>query len=93
MPQLIAILAVVYGLYSCNNDTDSDGLLKCDRYEEVDVNVYFYFEDNSRDYYLGTVTDASAYAALARKYAYEKSIENSAWSYICIATDGKHRIC
>ena len=92
MPQLIAILAVVYGLYSRNSDTDSDGLLKYDRYEEVDVNVYFYFEDNSQDYYLGTVTGASACGGLARSYAYDKSVENSAWSYICITTDGKHKI-
>ena len=49
MPQLIAILAVIYGLYSCNSDTDSNGLLKYDRYEAVDVNAYFYFEDNSQD--------------------------------------------
>ena len=92
MPQLIAIVAVVYGLYSRNSDTDSDGLLKYDRYEEVDVNVHFYFEDNSKDYYLGTVTGASACGGLARNYAYEKSVENSGWSYICITTDGKHKI-
>ena len=67
-------------------------LIEYDRYEEVDMNVYFYFEDNSRDYYLGTVTGASVYGGLTRSYAYQKSVENSAWSYICITTDGKHKI-
>ena len=79
-------------IYGCGGDTDSRGLLKLDRYEEVDVNVYFYFEDSNKDYFLGQVRGASACGSMARGYAYDKSVQNTNWSYICITTDGKHKI-
>ena len=92
MPQLIILILAVYGLYSCSSDVDSDGLLKLDRYEEVEVNVIFYFENRAQDYFLGTVMGASRCGSVARSYAYEKNVENTDWSYICITTDGQHKI-
>ncbi len=95
MGQIIGIALLVFLIYQCSgigSDTDSDGLLKLDRYEEVDVNVYFYFEGSNQDYYLGETRGASSCGRKARGYAYEKNVQNTDWSYICITTDGKHKI-
>jgi|TARA_B110000483_G_scaffold77522_2_gene96563 hypothetical protein len=91
--RLIIVLALIgYVIFRYSSDVDSDGYLKLDRYEKVDVDVYFYFQNSPQEYYLDTVTGTSNCGDVAYSYAYEKRVQSTRWSYICITTDGLHEI-
>ena len=95
---LIVLLGIGYWVYQTFiSDTDSDGLLKLDRYEEKTVDIWLYFPDG-REYMIGTVEGASACGARAWSYAAEKGGGRTDydWSYVCCTVeDGsrcKHKI-
>lgn len=90
--KLLALVLLAYVVFRCSSDVDSNGYLKLDRYEKVEVDVYFYFQNSSKEYYLDTVTGTSSCGDVAYSYAYEKRVQNTRWSYICITTDGLHEI-
>ena len=85
-------LVLLAALFSLIGGCSDDGLLPFDEYENVDVEVWFYFEANKKDYFLGTVRGASACGRVARNYARAKKVEKTKWSYICMTTDGTHQI-
>jgi hypothetical protein len=61
----------------------SGASLPLSSYEDVDVNVYFYFP-NDKEVSLGQEHGASACGAAANAYAREKNMSRSdGWSYIC----------
>jgi len=95
---LIIWVLVGYWVYQTFiSDTDSDGLLKLDSYEDRVVDVWFSFPNGSQ-YMIGTVKGASACGSLAWSYAAEKGEgkTNYDWSYVCCTVeDGsrcKHKI-
>lgn len=58
------------------------GLLPISKYEDVNVNVYFYDSDN-KEIYLGEMKGASACQSATYSYARQHNIDSSDWSYIC----------
>ena len=58
------------------------GLLPLSQYENVDVNVYFYYP-NDKEVHLGRVRGASSCSALALNYASTHNVSGSDWTYIC----------
>ena len=57
--------------------------LPFERYDDIDVNVYFYFEDD-REVYLGQTHGASSCGRLAYSYASQQDLSrNDDWTYIC----------
>ena len=95
---LIIIAIVGYWLYQTFiSDTDSDGLLKLDRYEDKTVDVWFSFPDGS-EYMIGTVKGASACGSVAWSFAAEKGKGRTDynWSYVCCTVENgsrcKHKI-
>ena len=96
--QIVVIIIIGYWLFQTFiSDTDSDGLLKLDEYENRTVDVWFYFPDGS-EYMIGTVEGASACGDRAWSFAAEKGGGRTDydWSYICCTVeDGsrcKHKI-
>ena len=84
MKKLITTLcltgAVVLGVTACD---DSDGLLPLSEYENVDVNVYFYFP-NDKEVFLGRTRGASSCGDMSYSYARQKNLgRDDKWSYIC----------
>ena len=62
---------------------DSDGLLPLSEYENVDVNVYFYFPNN-KEIHLGRTRGARSCGNISYSYARQKDLSrNDGWSYIC----------
>lgn len=60
-------------------------ILPLSKYEDVDVNVYFYSPSPSeREVFLGSARGASSCGAIAYAFAREKGLNRSDdWSYIC----------
>lgn len=79
MKKLIATLflsiAMLLGIIGCD-----DGSLPLSKYENVDVNVYFYFSDN-REIFLGKTRGAQSCGQMSQSYARRKNVDG--WSYIC----------
>ena len=51
---------------------------------DTQYNVYFWFEDGSKQYHLGVVDSLDACGAVANKYARSKNLTKSDdWGYIC----------
>lgn len=82
------VLAFVL-LSGCGNN---NGMLPLDEYENVDVEVWFYFERDNTGTYLGVTHGASRCGSMARAFAYTEEVDRTDWSYICVTTDGKHKI-
>lgn len=90
MQLLIVIAVAVVSVYYCTGGkygTDQifgpPDELPFSRYDDVDVNVYFYFPDD-REVYLGEVRGASACGSIAHNYAIQANLNrNHQWSYIC----------
>lgn len=62
--------------------------LPLSRYDDVDVNVYFYFPDGY-EVYLGKTKGASSCGSFAYAYAEEKKLaRNNEWSYVCCTIEG-----
>lgn len=75
--QLVCAVSIL-ALAGCGDDS-----LSLSEYDDVDVNVYFYFP-NDREVSLGKVRGASACGDVAYSYAREKNLSRSdRWSYIC----------
>ena len=65
-------------LFGCD-----DGTLPLSEYEDVDVNVHFYFP-NGNEEYLGSTRGASSCGRMSYSYAQSKDLKSSGdWSYIC----------
>lgn len=87
---LILMGTVVFGIYLFTGGSwGTDKIfgppetLPFTRYDEVDVNVYFYFPDGS-ELYLGETKGSSSCGSMAHAYAYEKGLDsNHNWSYVC----------
>ena len=74
-----AILCSASLFVACSGD-DS---LPFSEYDNIDVNVYFYFPDD-REVYLGETRGASSCGDIAYSYAESKNLSRSdKWSYIC----------
>lgn len=90
MPYLIIIAIVVFGVYKCTGgDFGTDKIfgppdtLPLSRYDDVEVNVYFYFP-GGREAFLGETKGASSCGSMARSYAARNDMSrNREWSYIC----------
>tara|TARA_E500000331_G_C16954829_1_gene582189 strand:- start:18 stop:314 length:297 start_codon:yes stop_codon:yes gene_type:complete len=77
---LCLTIALLLGTTACD---DSDGLLPLSEYENVDVNVYFYFPNN-KEIFLGRTKGASSCGNKSYSYARQKGLgRNDQWSYIC----------
>ena len=95
--QLIVVIPIVIGVvYSCTDGkygTDEifspPDTLPFSRYDEADVNVYFYFPDNIEEY-SGRITGASSCGAIAHNCACNKGQHgNRDWGYVyCIIEGG-----
>ena len=77
-----------WGYQTFISETDSNGLLKLDRYEQKTVDVWFYFPDG-REYMVGTVKGASACGDAAQSYAADKGGGRTDydWSYVCCTVE------
>lgn len=58
------------------------GTLPLSKYEDVSVNAYFYYP-NDTEVYLGQHRGASACQSAAASFAASKDISGANWSYIC----------
>ena len=77
---IIFLLAVVT-LAACGDG--DDGMLPLSEYENVDVNVYFYFP-NDKEIYLGKTRGAQSCGQISHSYANSKNLKRGdGWSYIC----------
>lgn len=87
--QLVVFLAIIIGCvywftggkYGTDKIFGPPDTLPLSRYDDVEVNAYFYFPDN-KEIYLGSTTGASSCQSMARNYASQKNVSGS-WSYIC----------
>lgn len=83
------VCAVLYvagalALIGCDDECREYSDYSCKQLEEATYNVYFYFPDGNKDYYLGTVEGLDQCGATAHNYASSKEISRDAgWSYIC----------
>jgi len=81
------------GSDSCRSYSD----YTCKQLENSNYNVYFWFPDNDREYFLGNSSSLSMCGSMARNYAYDKNVSSKNWDYICcLDKDGssckeKHR--
>lgn len=87
---ILALLAFV--IYKCSNGgynpDNPPKTLPSKYYEEVFVNVYFYFPDGN-EIYLGKTKGASSCGDIAYNYAYQKNLDRyDSWSYICCTEEG-----
>ena len=73
------VVAFFIGWWPFKSDNN---LLPFDKYEDVQVNAYFYFPDD-REIFLGRYKGASACQTAARNYASSKNMSAANWSYIC----------
>ena len=88
--QFLIILAIVIGAiyyftggkYGTDKVFGPPETLPFSRYEEVDVNVYFYYP-NGREQYLGRTSGASSCGAMARNFASNKNVSHRDWGYVC----------
>lgn len=90
MGYLILIAVVVFGLYTCTGgDFGTDRIfgppdtLPLERYEDLDVGVWFYFNDSDRSEFLGDVRGASACGSAAYSHADRLNLASDDWSYVC----------
>ena len=94
MGAIIAIAIAVVALYYCtggNHVTDRifgpPDVLPFSRYDDLDVNVYFYFPSGT-EVYLGKVRGASACGDAAHGFAYREELtRNREWSYVCCTVE------
>lgn len=72
-------------LVSCEQDEcKSYSEFTCKEIEEANYNVYFYFPDSEKEYYLGEAAGLSGCGDTASGYAETKNLtSNKDWSYIC----------
>ena len=61
---------------------NQDTTLSLSNYENVSVNAYFYYPDNT-EVYLGQMRGASACQSAASRFASSKNLSNANWGYIC----------
>lgn len=90
MGKLIFLALVVLLIYKCSGGgfgTDKvfgpPDTLPLNRYEEMNVGVWFYFDESDREEFLGTVRGASACGETASSYARRNNVDSDAWSYVC----------
>ena len=67
-------------------------LLPLEDYDEVDVIPFFFYEGSNKQVELPSVVGASNCRRAAITFATLKSVEDTEWTYICMTTDGKHKI-
>jgi hypothetical protein len=81
------------GTDSCRSYSD----FTCKQLENSNYNVYFWYPDSEKEYYLGKSTSLSMCGSMANNYAYDKNVFSRNWDYICcLDKDGssckeKHR--
>lgn len=85
------IVAAVYWFTGGKFDTDRifgpPENLPLSRYNDLDVNVYFYFPSGNEKF-LGRVHGASACGDTARSYAAQHNLSsNSRWGYVCCTVE------
>jgi len=83
MPILLAVmyLALAFFLGWWPFQLRTSGSLPSSKYEDVNVNAYFYYPNN-KEVYLGEMKGASACGDAAYSHASEKNVSGD-WSYIC----------
>lgn len=89
MGNLILIAIIIFGVYQCTGGrfgTDKifgpPDELPLDRYEDMDVSVWFYYP-NGIEEYLGDTTGASSCGSIAWDWARQKEVTDSEWGYVC----------
>lgn len=76
--------AAILGLSGCGDECKEYSDYSCKQLEQATYNVYFYFPDGKKEYYLGTTEGLSQCGAVAHNYANSKEpSRDSGWSYIC----------
>lgn len=86
MPLIVSLLLIYLGVaFVFDFWPFEPESLPLSKYEDVDVNVYFYYSPPSeREVYLGTARGASSCGNIAYGFAREKGLSRRAkWSYIC----------
>jgi len=95
MKTILGLIFVAFVLYQCTDGgLGTDKIfgppenLPLSRYNEIDVNVYFYFP-NGHEVYLGETKGASSCGSIAYSYAGEKNLlQNNEWGYVCCTIEG-----
>ena len=90
MQLIIVIAIIVASVYYCTGEGYGTSMLfgppdtlPLDRYDDVDVHVYFYYPSR-REEYLGRTTGASSCGSMAHGFADSKNLSsNRNWSYVC----------
>jgi hypothetical protein len=78
--RLISTAVLALSLISFAGCDDS---LSTDDYDDVDVNVYFYFP-NDKEVFLGKTRGADSCGSMANSYASRHNLSRGdRWSYIC----------
>ncbi len=69
----------IVGSDDCRSYSD----FTCNQLENSNYNVYFWFPNSNKEYFLGQSYSLSMCGSMARNYAYEKNVSNKNWDYIC----------
>jgi len=90
MGQFLALIALVFILYKCNSDDKPPEVLPLSSYEDVYVNVWFWFPNKENGYNLGQTKGAASCGDIAYNYAASKGLkDNAGWSYVCCTEEGE----
>ena len=95
MREIIGLFIVAVVVYNCSGGGyGTDGIfgppdsLPLSRYDDLYVNVYFYFPDG-KEAYLGRTKGASSCGDMAHGYAHQHRLTgNRNWSYVCCTEEG-----
>lgn len=95
MGNVLLLVAAAFLLYKCTGgDFGTDKFfgppdtLPIERYEDMDVGVWFYYPDGDRADYLGQTRGAASCGDMAADHADFLQISHSAWSYVCCTHEG-----
>lgn len=83
LPKRFAAIILLTALYGCSDSCREYSDYTCSQLEDAPYNAYFYFPDDSKEYYLGRAEGLPMCGSMARSYAASKEMSSAKWGYIC----------
>lgn len=84
MLKIILLVFVSISLAGCKDECSSYSEYSCKEIQQASYNVYFYFPDSDKEYFLGVSNGLNECGSLASEYASSKGMANNTdWGYIC----------
>lgn len=83
----VIFIIAAFLLYQCVADS-ADSCREysdytCDEIDKADYYVWFTFPDGDETYNIGRASGLSQCGSIASNYAYQKSVQNKSWGYVC----------